>query len=452
MISLPVLSYGQSTLSFPRVIQQGEFTTTGLALVNPESTSAIIRFTLYGADGNPGGTVEQTIPARGQLARLARELFPTATGAGWVQVTSTNTGLQGFWFAGDLATYADGAEAAPSSTELVLPIISPQSEIHIANTGASEVTVLLDLLGADGYYLADPYPQLLPAKGYLRMDMVSLFPTLNDLSLPSHMRVTCKCANASPVAATVIARNVAAPSWTVSNGVPAASTATTIYFPHLVEGPQINANWQSAIGLTNLSTTSPNDVFLTFTSESGGIVRTNQITLPPNGGARFTARDLFALSSGFENGWVSAASRSGLPLTGYIAYANLAAAGVAVVPAQTDSQTKLLFAHIADLPPWLTGLALLNTNPTPANVDLFAMTPSGSLIGSTSLSLQAGANTARLLRELIPLTQNRASDGGFVFIQSSLPIYGIELFFSRNLGILANVSAGSGNMFVPPLR
>jgi Family of unknown function (DUF5719) len=453
IISLPIVSFGQSTtLSFPRVMVPGEYSSTGFALVNPDANPATVLYTLYGIDGSVQATATQTIPARGQLPKLGRELFPTAMTGGWVQATSATSGLQGFWFSGDLSTFADGAEAASPSSELVLPLIGPDSEIHLANTGTDDVTLLLSLLGTDGKDLADPFPQRIPAKGYLRGNMASLFPTLTDLSLPSHMRISCPCVNSSPVAATVIVRNLqfVTPSWSVRNGVPAASTSTTIYFPYLIEGPQANANWRSLVGLTNLSTTSSNDVVLTLFSESGAPISTSSQTLPPNGGLRFTARDLFALAGGFQSGWVNVTSTSGLPITGYIAYADLIGAGVAVVAPQQDAQNQLLFAHIADLPPWLTGIALLNPNSAPTNVTLYAINPSGTLIGSANFSLAQGANTAKLLRELVPLTQQRTSDGGFVFVQASSPIFGIELFFSRNLQILANVPAGNGSTFVPP--
>ena len=454
ILSLPILCCGQSTLNFPRVMQPGDFKTSGFAVVNPDSTVATVTFTLYGTDGDSQATTTETIPARGQLARLASELFPEAAAAGWTQATSGSGGLQGFWFGGDLATFADGAEAAPSSTELILPLITPQSEIHITNTGSADAILLLNLLGTDGFDLALPFPQRIAAKGFFRADTAFLFPTISDFSVPSHMRITCKCANPGSFAATVIARDfIARPSWAVINGVPAATTSTAVYFPHLVEGPQASANWRSLLGLTNLSASSPNNVAITFVSESGEIVRTNVRTLPRNGALRFAVRDLFGLTSGFQNGSVRVTSTSGLPLTGYIASADLVAAGVAVVPAQQDADANLLFAHIADLPPWLTGIALLNTNTDAANVEVFAMNPNGSLIGNTSFSLEGNASIARLLRDLVPQTQTRTSDGGFVFVRSSLPIYGIELFFSRNLQMLGNVPPGrvaAGIEFVPP--
>jgi hypothetical protein len=452
-VCLPILSYGQSSLTFPRVMTPPDFSTTGFALVNPGTAAAPVTFTLYGAGGTPLLTSPQTIPPRGQFARLASELFPAAANAGWVQASSETAGLHGFWFGGDLTTFADGAEAALSATELVLPLIGPQSQIHIVNTGAAGITVLLQLLGADGYDVALPFPQFIPAKGALSASLTTLFTSLEDLSLPTHMRVTCKCANANPFAATVVARNfLTSPSWIVSNGVPAGSSASKVYFPHLVDGPQGSAIWRSILGLTNLSATSSNNVEVTFVSGNGTVVRTVQQTLPPNGGLRLGARQLFQLTDGFQSGWVSAASMDGIPLTGYIAYTDTVAGGVAAVPAQHDADTGLLFAHIADLAPWLTGLALMNASAVPATAEVFALTPAGSLIGTTTLTIPPASNASRLLRDLLPQTQTRTSDGGFVFVRSDVPIFGIELFFSRNLQVLANVGAGrlAGIGFEPP--
>jgi hypothetical protein len=168
---------------------------------------------------------------------------------------------------------------------------------------------------------------------------------------------------------------------------------------------------------------------------------------------RARALDLFGLATDFQDGWVRVTSNSGLPLTGYIAYADSLGSGVAVVPPQQDADQQLLFAHIADLTPWLTGIALLNTSTELANIEIFAMTPAGTLIGSTRLTLAPGTNIPRLLRDLVPQTQTRASDGGFLFVRSNVPIYGIELFFSRNLQVLANVAAGRlgpGITYNPP--
>jgi hypothetical protein len=385
---------------------------------------------------------------------LASELFPPdhfAQNAGWVQATSAVLGLQGFWFAGNFVTFADGAEAAASSSELVLPLVAPQSEINIVNTGSVDVTVKMDLFGPDGSDLDEPFLQFIKSGGFFSSDVASLFKKLGgDLTSATHMRIKCPCDNGNTFAATMIARDfIAAPSWAVVNAVPASTSTITINFPHVVDGPQNGALWKSVLGVTNLSASLSNDVTISFTSETGDVLQIQQ-TLMPNGGIRGFARDLFQFTTPFANGWVQVSSTSGLPLTGYIAYAETVNAGVAAVPPQQDPQKGLLFAHIADLPPWFTGLALLNTNAGSAKVTVYAITPDGALIGSAAFSIAAGTKISRLLSELIPQTQRRSTDGGFVFVTSDLPLFGIELFFSRNNQILANVSALPGNMYTPP--
>jgi len=64
IITMPLFSRAQSTLSFPRVIPPAEFRATGFAIVNPGSTNATVMFTLFGEDGAVQQTSTQTIVAR----------------------------------------------------------------------------------------------------------------------------------------------------------------------------------------------------------------------------------------------------------------------------------------------------------------------------------------------------------------------------------------------------
>jgi hypothetical protein len=438
LLILPLLMHAQSVLDFPRAIQPAELSTTGFALVNPGSTAAEVIFTLYKTDGSVEKVSTQPIPARGQLAKNGAELFPGADAAGWVQATSSTSGLQGFWVGGDFTSFTDGAAAASSSDELVLPLVSPQSEIHIANTGAEDVTVLIETYGDEGFELAIPYPQHIKPKGFFRAELSTLVRPPN-LGVVRYVRLRCL----NPFAALVIARNLAGAmsgsSWAVVNAVPALPATMELNFPQVVDGSMGGANYQSIIGVTNLGSTA-NDVSITFTTESGTSLPPIQRTLPPSGALRETARALLGLPDGPQNGWVRIEGT--LPITGFVSYADVSAGGVAVVPAQQRPQTELLFAHIADLSPWLTGVALLNADSRDAVVNVFALSTDGSLIGRANLTLPAGTKVAKLLSELVPQTQSRARDGGFVYVRSNVPLYGLELFFTRDLKILSNVAAG----------
>src|SRR5438132_6710802 len=251
IIFLPLCSLAQSTLNFPHVLEPPDFATSGFAIVNPGASDATATFTLFGVDGRVVGTSNQTIAARGQLAKVASQMFQPVL-AGWVQVTSDTAGLQGFWFAGDMVNFADGAEAAPSGTELVLPMVAPSSEIDIANTGTTDVTIVMDLIGLDGLVQDLPFPQRIPAKGFFKASAATIFPKA-DFLVATHLRLKCGCTG-NVFAGLLIAKDfIAAPSWAVMNALPASTSSLSVTFPHLIDGPQGNANWKSVIGLTNLS-------------------------------------------------------------------------------------------------------------------------------------------------------------------------------------------------------
>jgi hypothetical protein len=222
-------------------------------------------------------------------------------------------------------------------------------------------------------------------------------------------------------------------------------------FPHAVSGAGGGGNYTTEVGVTNLSATAQT-VTISFTPEAGGSSTSVTRQLGANGAVRATAQSLFSFNAAeFQNGWIRVSGTA--PIAGFVAYADSVAGGVAVVSVQETPRTQLLFAHIADLFPFYTGLALLNTNASAANVTVSAMTPSGSLIGTGSFNVAANAKIAKLLLEVIPQTQTRSSDGGFIFVSSNVPLYGIELFFNRNLSSISNVAAGAlapGISYTPP--
>jgi len=443
---------GQSTLIFPQALPPSSFATTGFAIVNPGSSAASITFTLNGANGQQLSSA-QTIPPGGQIAKLASELFPTALSAGWVQATSTASGLQGMWVGGDFATYTDGGEAAPVATDLIFPLITPTSTVSIANPGDNSINALFRLYGGDGLELGIPAFALLPSKGFYTVLVSKLFPTAN-LSLATHVRVT-----GGPVSGTMVARDfLAAPSSCAVNAVSAASTATELLFPHAIDGLLGSSVYTSVLGITNLASFDQ-VVTITFTLKSGVAPLVVQQTLAANGALRRDIHELFGLPSGFQEGWIQV--RGSLPLAGVLTYAESSQGAVTAVAGQSIGSKNFFFGHIADIGPWITGVGLLNSSDTTANVEVFAMNPAGTLIGgaadtvTAAFALPPRTKIARLLRELIPQTHDRTSDGGFIFVRSDVGLQGMALFFDSRVSILANIPAAplpAGITYTPPQR
>jgi len=455
---LPSVAYTQSILNFPRSFSPAELTSTGYAVVNPGSSAASVLFVLYNGAGSVIASSIQSIPAAGQLALLGSQLFPGASQAGWVQLASGTVGLQGFWVGGDFATFTDGADAAPTSGDLVFPLVTTNTELNIANTAVTSNSATIRLFGEDGSELAASVTRAIAGKGILQSQTAALFPSAN-LDNARYVRVT----GAAGLAGTAVVSGFLVNEWGVTNAVNVASAVADANFPHVVSGVGGGGNWTTVVGVTNLASASQ-AVTITFTPKTGGSAITVTRVIAPNGSMLDTAQNIFSFPSGFQDGWVRVAGTAAL--TAFVAYADNVSGGLAVVPVQPTARTTLLFAHIADLPSppaaapgWYTGLALLNTNSSDATVSIYAMNPDGTLIGGANgtataqFTLTAGSKAANLLSELIPQTQLRSFDGGFIFVSSTQPLYGIELFFLRNLRILANVAAGTippGITFTPP--
>ena len=453
MLLMPMTVFGQSTLNFPRIYTQADLALTGFAIVNPSAVDAETTFTLRSASGATLEVETRTITAGGQLVRLGSELFTEATTPGWVEVTTSDApGLQGFWLGGDFSTFTDGAEAAPSADSLIFPLVGGSAEINIANTATVQTNVTISLRQSDGSDLASS-TQTIAGMGAYQSSTAELFPSV-DVSQSTHIVMT----GAVSIAATAIVTDfLVSPSWGVANGVDAATATTELNFPHVLS----SGGWVTTIGVTNLVSTEQTVTITFYPCPSlgtcpGSPTSVNK-TLAGNGGLQVNAESLFGFTGpDLREGWVSVAGTSAV--TGFVAYAFSAAGGLAIVPAQASPQTSMLFAHMAQEDPWLTGVALLNTSNTIANVEVYVMNPNGTLIGGAldapdaAFTLDPNAKIARLLNEWIPAAQ---TNNGFVFVRTTndVPLYGLELFLVTDIALLANVAPGAiadGITYTPP--
>lgn len=431
-----------SLLNFPRLFSSSDLAGTGLALVNPSGTAAAVTFTLYSTTGTVVATKNETVPARGQFSRLGSELFSNPSQAGWIQASSPAVGLQSFWVGGDFTTFMDGAAAAPSARELVFPLVTGQTELNVANPGTGVNSVTFRVYGPLGTEIAGAVTQNVAANGIYSVRTSTLFPSLNLDGVTASIRVT---GSANITGSSVTTDFAVAPSWTVINGIDASLSLLQVNFPHVPSGSQGGGPaWTSVLGITNISPEAQN-VTLTFTPNSGAPVQVVR-SIPGRGTVRLSVQTEFGFSSAYQEGWVRVSGPA--PLNGFIAYGFAGSSGAAVVPSQGIAQSTLLFSHVANGPGWGTGLALLNSSAVDAEVRVYIMNPDGSLIGgadnvpTAAFTLPAGAKTARLLTELVP-TAN--SNGGFVFVRTTnnVPLFGLELFFTSDARVIANVSAGA---------
>jgi len=447
LLVVPITAYGHAEIFFPKVFSVAELPTTGFVLLNPDTSLSTVNIYLLSTSGSViSGPALRRIEPGGQLSQLGRELFPTATNSGWVYVINDTEGMQAFWLNYDAGTtFMDGAEAFQYETigaDQIVPLVAGQSELNIINPNFTATPITIRLFGRDGE-LAPASSRQLPIAGALQAQASVMFPGV-DMSQARYLRIQ----SGLPIASTVLIRGFLVPIESAVINGSNVGTGTSMSFPHVINGALTGANYTTVIGVTNVSSATQS-VTITLNPDGGSPISINR-TLPANGALRETALDLFGLPTTFQGGWVNVTGTA--PVAGFAAYADIVGGAIAVVPAG-DSQTSLFFSHIADGPPqWQTGVALLNAGSDSALVEVYAMTPSGALIGKTTLSLSPGVKLAKVIHELIPET--RGVNGGFVFVRTTnnVPLYGIELFYTEDLKVLSNVAAGklSGINFVPP--
>jgi hypothetical protein len=238
----------------------------------------------------------------------------------------------------------------------------------------------------------------------------------------------------------------------VLNGIDTSTLSSELNFAHVPTGG--TPAWSSITGVTNLGMSAQN-VTITFTTNSGSPISITR-NLEAGESLRESVGRLFAFPANYQEGWVKVTGASAL--AGFMAYGFDATGGAAAVPVQATPRSTMIFSHVATGPAWNTGLALLNTSATDANVEVYIMRKNGTLVGgaanvpTATFNLPAGTKRAALLTEFVPQS---SADDGFVFVRTTnnVPLYGFELFFSRDVKIIANVPTGvlgPGIPFVPP--
>ena len=104
---------------------------------------------------------------------------------------------------------------------------------------------------------------------------------------------------------------------------------------------------------------------------------------------------------------------------------------------------RALFGHVANSTAedlrdqTFTGIALFNPNLADAQVAMVVMGSGGLPTGGLEFVLKAGERLSRTLPELVP--ESAGQVGGYVLVQSSLPLIGQELFGNMTLDYLSAV-------------
>lgn len=430
-----------SVLDFPRLtFAPGKI--TGVAIVNPDPQPADVVFTAYDQNGKRLAETERVIPPGKQLAELTFQIFGNLDPGtvGWFRASSDTPGLTGFFLDLDgTLKELDGADLPNQARRIVFNKIRIDSgfstELSVVNTGNQTSTIDLNLVGGP-----NPIRKTikLPPLGLARLDAATFFFDEEAAGLGQLPGASYVLAEAGQALAGFELVSSQAGDFEGLNARSALDFLNTIYIPQMATlGPFV-----STVGVVNYS---QQPVIVTLTAHQPD----GQLFIPQHG-QNPVSRSLDPGESlledvsqlfGFEGdsaleGWMEIASTN-QAVNGYFSYRLPQTGASAAVAAISQPQRNSLFSHLATVPGFFTGVALLNPGALPANYRILAASPEGEVLGTFEGLLRPHERISRLIAELIGAAAGQ--NGGFVFVRSNLPLFSTALFGTSDVRVLANV-------------
>jgi hypothetical protein len=427
----------QSVLNFGRAVYDGRLD-TGVVITNPNPYPASVQLTFYGPDGNPIANgmvnpVNYQIGPKSELQMFLHELFIANGGDGWIQATSTSSGLAGFYFSGDFSSTLDGSESLSPLLSQAIPLIREEQNTHtdlmIINPNATSANVTATFYNIRGEEIGTR-PIALAGHGSFRFRPSAFFPIIGSAGTSARLTSTV------PVSALAIVD--ATDSLMFVNGEAVDQNATVRVVPHFISGNGSN----SQLLLSNPNAF-PVEATVTLYSRDGGAVHPSKtgpssikVTIAPHGLRSLDAATIAELpQSPLVNGWIRVDTE------------NVALNGVAVldtgealsaIPMQRASLDRMMFSQLTDSSALFTELDLVNTDTVAGTLDVSLLRTDGTLLVQKRLSISANSKLTSQVRDLIP--EAAYQNDGFIYIHSSIGIYGVEMLGGKNLRFLATVA------------
>ncbi len=443
-------------LAFPFLSQTYVGAYTGIALTNPIPYRAKVTLAAYDEDGKliggPGITnpVNLILPPNGQYARLANEVFGSsfnASTSGTIIATGYSDSMRGLYLeggtiSGDGLDGADGDLAAKRTW--VWPTLfhqgpSPATVLRMYNPSAGPANVTLKLYDESGTLVATSIASI-AAGGTRVVDAKDVFSGSNLDALAGGYLTGSS--NVGLSVSEIFGNRVA------SNVLPGQVGAqnATLLVPHFVNG----AGYSTELTFVNMDPAVAGHLTLTLLDNSGKSVGGGSalVSLPPGAQKIQTIDQLFpALGSSFTTGYVRidleqrylGPFATTAPIVGSVRFTAADGVGSTALPFSVPATQNFVYSHVAQDLGYFSGVAIINPNPTTAEMTLEVLAEDGSVVGSTAIELQPGYKIAKLLDELVPKSAGQL--GGYVRVRSTVPVVSFSVFGTTDGRALSAIPA-----------
>ena len=417
----------------PVLRAEGQF--TGIAFTNPVNLESTVELEAFGLDGVSVTGSDITNPTTLVLAALAQEavlleeLFGSGINTaevGTIRVQSRRARTVSLFLLGDnSSTFLDGSTTGQDPlTNFLFPDVahqgtSPVTSVNIVNPSSStSVEVQLTLHSDAGTVVATSETVTLAPGGTLSRDLTGLLGVDPSGLSGGYVRGT---ATGQVVAFESFGNTQAL---NVLNAQNPDARQETYHIPHFAVG----AGFDTEINLINThpSQTAVMDIWALDDDGTAlaGVVNPVEISLEPG------AQLIIGMASSFgfsEQEFATGSLRIDVEafflgffpsfptLSGSIRFATDRVS--ASLPLSSTLQPSVLFPHVAQTSTLFTGVAMVNTQTTPVSQIVEVFSQGGVLVGSTTLTLAAGARKTALLAQLVPLSDGQS--GGYFRVRGT---------------------------------
>lgn len=444
----------QRWLQYVPFSQQKDDSFLGIAVSNLSNQPANLELTGFTADGAsiPSGIdpSEMLLPPRAQFARLVNEVFASSearSAPSWILVESDIPEVGGFFLHGNnTLSRLDGAITSTRPVRRLIFTRTPsgstsfrgkdaETEIWLVNPSLTTLQVELSLVKTEKVANSSQVTLTkksvgIPARGTFQTSVKELFEVS---ATPSYIGVDV----VSGEGVIGFERITLAQGETVVGlaGVQPGGT-TRFYSAQLAHSPTLFTHLR-------LVNTAEEDRTVSI-----GALRQDGAPLPSNYVATIPAGHLLegdvrtllwaedAAPDEFTGSLIVEVDGAGI--VGNVIFGDpVAHRFAAALPLSDKLFVRAIFSHVANTPPFFTGLALFNPQEAEAQIHLEVLDRNGQPSGESTFPLKARGRLASLLTELIPTSAGQ--DRGQVVVSSSVPIVGQQLFGTFSLELLAAV-------------
>ena len=431
------------SLNIPRLMA-GSLYRAAIAVSNFSPEQGTLQVTAIKEDGRTaalpqGNPLTRTLKMQAQLAIMDHDgnAFGDeilSIGNYWLKLIMPNPNMRAFFLTGDFKTSMVGAEESGQlMSDMILPAVRPgyQTYYSLINPLPFAIEASVDLI-ADSGLLIKKVRVAIPRFGVSQGAIDRLF-SISDLAQTTtggYLRVSSTSGLRGYQL--IVPEGKSDPAG--FNAQSAVTGSPAHFFAHFVAG----GGYQTQVAAVNLSDT-PQSVKVSLFSDDQ-TTQTRTWSLNGRGRREVDLGREFNLGSGLlVQGWLKVEGDG--KLASYLTYTTSDA--LAAVVSMPEPRTSLIFSHVAEEGTgYNTGLALLNTQDEAVQVDVKVYRPDGTVVAQNREAIAIPKNGRKVgyLHQLVGEAV-KGQSGGYIRVEASRPIHGIEIFSTSDYKAMANVPA-----------